>query len=90
MYLNIEPRYLHDYAVETAFREDQRRVAAGQAADRALHFALSVGHSHFWRGFTHGHHRKHEILATGNAPFPASGPAKGFKTGPVRARQLPW
>jgi hypothetical protein len=90
VYLNIEPKYLHDYAVETAFREDHRRVAPGRAADLALHHAMNVGLSHFWRGFTHGHHRKHEILATGNSPFPASGPAKGFKAAPLRGRQLPW
>lgn len=89
VYLNIEPKYLHDYAVETAFREDHRRVASGQAADRALHFALNVGHSHFWRGFTHGRHRQYEILATGNSPFPASGPARGFKDAPKRLRELP-
>jgi hypothetical protein len=33
IYLNIEPKYLHDYAVETAFREDHRRVAPGAAAE---------------------------------------------------------
>lgn len=89
VYLNIEPKYLHDYAVETAFREDHRRVAPGEAADRAMHFAMNVGHSHYWRGFTHGHHRKHEILATGDKPCAASGPPKGFKTKALRGRQLP-
>ena len=90
VYLNIEPKYLHDYAVETAFREDHRRVAPGAAADKALAFALGVGHSHFWRGFTHGHHRKHEILLTGNIASSASGPKKGFRDQPLRGRQLPW
>lgn len=89
VYLNIEPKYLHDYAVETAFREDHRRVAPGEAADRAMHYAMNVGHSHYWRGFTHGHHRKHEILATGDKPYTASGPPKGFKTKALRGRQLP-
>lgn len=89
VYLNIEPKYLHDYAVETAFREDHRRVAPGEAADRAMHYAMNVGHSHYWRGFTHGHHRKHEILATGDKPSTASGPPKGFKTKALRGRQLP-
>ena len=76
VYLNIEPKYLTDYVAETAFREDHRRMAPGAVADRALRCALSVGHSHHWRGFTHGHHRKHEILATGNRPAEASGPAR--------------
>ncbi|WP_332752051.1 IS1595 family transposase [Hydrogenophaga sp.] len=89
VYMNIEPKYLHDYAVETAFREDYRRFAPGKAADLALHHALNVGESHFWRGFTHGHHRKYEILATGNKPARASGPAKGPRE-PTRPRQMPW
>lgn len=89
IYLNIEPKYLHDYAVETAFREDYRRLSPGKAADLALHHALNVGHSHFWRGFTHGHHRKHEILAMGNRTARSSGPAKGPKE-PTRPRQMPW
>lgn len=77
VYLNIEPKYMTDYVAETAFREDHRRMAPGATADRALHWALGVGHSHYWRGFTHGKHRKHEILATGNRPACSSGPAKG-------------
>ncbi len=77
VYLNIEPKYLTDYVAETAFREDHRRMPPGAAADRALGCALSVGLSHHWRGYTHGRHRKHEILATGNRPYAASGPEKG-------------
>lgn len=90
VYLNIEPKYLHDYAVETAFREDHRRIAPGEAANRAMHFALNVGHSHYWRGFTHGHHRKYEILATGDQPSPSSGPKPGFLAEPARGRKIPW
>lgn len=87
VYLNIEPKYLHDYAVETAFREDHRRKAPGAASDIALHHAMNVGQSHHWRGFTRGHHRKYEILATGTIPAPSSGPAKeGQET---RAKVLP-
>lgn len=77
VYLNIEPKYLTDYAVETAFREDHRRMAPGAVADRLLGYALSVGLSRHWRGFTHGRHRKHEILITGNRPASSSGPEKG-------------
>lgn len=77
VYLNIEPKYLMDYVVETAFREDHRRVAPGRQADRALHFALNVGRSHYWTNFTHGHHRDFEILALANRPAAASGPKKG-------------
>lgn len=83
IYLNIEPKYLMDYVVETAFREDHRRLPPGRQADRALHFALNLGRSHFWTNFTHGHHRDHEILQPTNRPAPASGPRKG--TSPVSA-----
>lgn len=89
IYLNIEPKYLHDYAVDTAFREDFRRSAPGRASDMAMHHALSVGLSQYWRGFTHGHHRKHEILATGTRPFPSSGPRRGFSAQPLPSRRLP-
>ena len=77
VYLNIEPKYVHDYTTETAFREDHRRMAPGAAADRALFWALSVGRSQYWRGFTHGHHRDHEILKPANRPAAASGPKPG-------------
>ncbi len=77
VYRNIEPKQLHDYACETAFREDHRRMPPGATADRALWYALSIGHSHYWRGYTHGKHRDYEILVTGDQPAAPSGPAKG-------------
>jgi transposase-like protein len=89
VYLNIEPKYLHDYAVETAFREDHRRTAPGAQSDLALYHALNVGHSHHWRGFTHGRHRSYEILATGNRPSGASGPKPGFSEPGTKPRRLP-
>ncbi len=88
VYLNIEPKYLTDYVAETAFREDHRRLAAGAQGDRALGFALSVGPSHYWRGFTHGQHREYELLATGRQSAKASGPAKGRS--PVPAENGRW
>ena len=77
VYLNIEPKYLCDYATETAFREDHRRLAPGATSDHALHFALNIGYSQFWRGFTHGHHRDFELLHPVNRATAASGPVKG-------------
>ena len=77
IYLNIEPKYLRDYATETAFREDNRRTATGAVGDRALHHALNVGLSKYWRGFTHGHHRNFEFLHPSNQAAKASGPEKG-------------
>jgi hypothetical protein len=77
VYLNIEPKYLHDYVVETAFREDHRRLPPGEQSDRALYFALNVGLSQHWRMYTHGRHRDFEILAPENRPADPSGPKKG-------------
>lgn len=47
VYLNIEPKYLLDYVSETAFREDNRRMASGACADQATGYALNVGLSTF-------------------------------------------
>jgi transposase-like protein len=77
IYLNIEAKYLCDYAVETAFREDHRRLAPGAIGSRLLHHALNVGLSQYWRGFTHGHHRDFEILHPANQVALPSGPKKG-------------
>ena len=77
VYLNIEPKYLNDYAVEVAFREDHNRLAPGAAAERLLHYALGVGLSRHFRGYTHGKHRNYEMLLQGEQYAPPSGPAKG-------------
>lgn len=77
VYLNIEPKYLTDYAVETAFREDHRRLAPGAQSDRALSYVLNTGPSRYWHGFTHGKHRNFEIQATGKPLAKPSGPKKG-------------
>ena len=77
IYLNIEPKYLQDYVTETAFREDHRRTAPGATADAATFWALNVGLSQYWRGYTHGKHRDYEILTPHNIPAKPSGPEKG-------------
>lgn len=77
IYLNIEPKYMLDYAVEVAFRSDTCRVPNGVQLQIALGSALSVGTSIFWTGFTHGRHRKVELIHPQPQPAPASGPAKG-------------
>lgn len=77
IYLNIEPKYMLDYAVETAFRSDTRRLPNGQQLKLAMNIALGVGESMFWKGFTHGHHRLVELIHPLPQPAPASGPAKG-------------
>lgn len=76
-YRNIEPKYLLDYAVEVAFRCDTRRMPNGDQLKLALHVAMSVGESRFWRGFTHGRHRALELTHPQPRPAKSSGPAKG-------------
>ena len=76
-YLNIEPKYLLDYAVETAFRSDTRRLSNGAQLKLLLAVALNVGVSQYWRGFTRGRHRSQELLHPQAEPARASGPAKG-------------
>lgn len=77
IYLNIEPKYLLDYAVETSFRSDTRRLPNGKQLQLAMCVALSVGKSQFWQGFTKGRHRTLELLHPTPQPAPASGPKKG-------------
>ena len=77
IYLNIEPKYMLDYAVETSFRSDTRRIPNGEQLKLAMCIALSVGESEFWKGFTHGRHRQIELLHPHPQPARASGPRKG-------------
>ncbi len=77
VYLNIEAKYMLDYAAEAAFRSDTRRLPNGEQLRLALAILLNVGPSLFWRGFTRGHHRSVELLHLGPEPAPPSGPAKG-------------
>jgi len=80
MYLNIEPKHMLDYGTETAWRSDTRRLGNGGQLDNLLSVALRNGLSRFWRGYTHGKHRKVEFIAgEGAVPAPASGPKKGQK-----------
>lgn len=81
IYLNIEPKYMLDYACETAFRSDTRRLSNGKQLRLLLNVATNVGESRFWRGYTHGKHRKHELLHAGARLARSSGPAKGGKPG---------
>lgn len=76
-YMNIEPKYLLDYAVEVAFRSDTRRMSNGAQLRLALNIALNVGASQFWRGFTQGRHRAQELLHPKPRAARASGPLKG-------------
>jgi hypothetical protein len=75
-HLNIEPKYLLDYAVEAAFRADTRRLANGDQLRRVLHLAGCVGRSRYWRGYTHGEHRQTELTHPSPAQAKPSGPPK--------------
>ncbi len=81
IYLNIEPKYLLDYACETAFRSDTRRLPNGRQLKLLMHIATNVGLSIFWQNFTHGKHRRQELLHLGPKPAPSSGPPKGQRPG---------
>lgn len=77
VYLNIKPKYLTDYAVETAFRADTRKMSNLEQLELLLNIAFSVGESKYWTGFTRGRHRDYELLHRKKVPAAASGPAKG-------------
>lgn len=77
IYLNIEPKYLLDYAAEVAFRSDTRRLPNGDQLKLALCVTLNVGPSLFWRGYTRGKHRTVELVEPKPLPALASGPKKG-------------
>jgi len=76
VYLNIEPKYLLDYAVEASFRADTRRLPNGDQLKLALSLAMNVGKSLFWTGFTRGRHRAVELTHPAPRTAPASGPKK--------------
>jgi hypothetical protein len=75
-YLNLEPKYLLDYAVENAFRADTRRMTNGAQLKQLFKLVCSVGVSEYWKGFTHGNHRTVELLVLGAEPAPSSGKPK--------------
>lgn len=86
VYLNIEPKYMLDYASETAFRSDTRRLPNGEQLRLMINVAGSVGLSEFWRGFTHGRHRTVELLHPAPQAAPSSGPPKQDQTSIARTR----
>lgn len=75
-YLNIEPKYMLNYAVEAAFRADTRRLPNGQQLKLLLNVALNVRESLFWKGFSRGHHREVELIHPVPLPAKPSGPKR--------------
>lgn len=78
IHLNIEAKYLLDYSAETAFKADHStKTTNGERLNIAMNLALNVGESLFWKGFTHGQHRKFEPTFPKPLDYPSSGPPKG-------------
>ncbi len=86
VYTNIEPKYAHEYLCETAFRDDHSGLPAGRRSDVVLFWALNVGPSKDWTGFTHGKHRDHEKLLLGNEPAAPGGRPSARSKVAVRVR----
>jgi transposase-like protein len=84
IYLNPSNKYLFDYSVEQAWREDTRRLSTGQRLRHLLSAVLKVGLSQWFRGYTHGHHRDYEFLVEGNREAKGRGRPEGWKAKPPR------
>lgn len=84
IYLSPSNKYLADYAAESAWREDTRRMSTGDKLKHLLKVALSVGMSLWWRGYTHGANRKDEFLIEGPQEAKTRGKKKGWRGLPPR------
>jgi transposase-like protein len=84
IYMNPSVRYLHDYGVETGWREDTRGLSNGKRLKHLLRTALWVGESIWWRGFTHGRHRSEELRVDGPSPAPGRGRKPGARLRPPK------
>lgn len=84
IYLNPSNKYLREYAVEQAWREDTRRLSTSKKLMHLFRHALSVGLSQWFRGYTHGKHRGVELLVGGPQPAKGRGRPKGWKARPPR------
>ena len=62
IYHRITPKYMIDYAVETAWREDVRRVNTQEQFRLMVSRILNAGVSRDWCNYSHGHKREAEIL----------------------------
>jgi transposase-like protein len=84
IYLGLSNKYLHEYCCEQAWRKDTVEMKASSRIGHLLSVLGRVGPSRYWRGYTHGFHRKHEILVDGTLPAKAHGRRKGWKSPPPR------
>lgn len=79
IYLNPSHKYLMDYACENAWRQDVRKLNTGKRLEHLFGKALWVGHSRWWRNYTHGENRECEMLIEGNQPVATRGKPKGYQ-----------
>lgn len=84
VYLCPSNKYLADYAAEQAWREDVCKMPSGKKLAHLFRIVMGVGMSLWWRGYTHGHHRKVELLVEGMQPADGRGKKKGAKVKPPR------
>lgn len=84
VYLNISNKYLKDYACESAWRDDVRELPTSKKLSLLLSMAGRVGLSLWWRNFSHGQHREHEILVDGVLAAKPRGRRKGWTPPPPR------
>ncbi len=85
IYLNPSNKYLSDYAAETAWREDARKLSTGQKLRHVLGVAMRVGLSLWWRGYWQGKHRLVELLISGpKEETRPRGKKPGWKAKPPR------
>lgn len=84
IYLNPSNRHLLAYASEAAWREDTRRLSTGKKLHQLLSVAMNVGPSIWWTGYSHGRHRKEELLIEGPKVTAARGKKPGAKAKPPK------
>jgi hypothetical protein len=83
IYHRITPKYMIDYAIETAWREDVRRRDTRAQLDLMVKRIFTAGVSRDWCRYSHGHRRQVEIIFAALPATPASGDdATGAESSP--------
>ena len=84
IYLSPSNKYLADYAAETAWREDTRKLSTRDRLRQLLRTVMGVGLSQWWRGYGQGLHRMEELLIEGPQEAKTRGKPKGWRAKPPR------
>lgn len=79
IHLSVSNKYMLDYMCGAAWREDTRKLSSGKRLMSAFHLLLNIGQSRFWRGYTQGKYREHEMLVEGPKPASPRGKLKDAK-----------